>query len=409
MSDIKTTRIAFICADRGIELPGRSGSSIHVVEFIRALQERGAEVTLFAASISDVCRNELPCRTVPLANDDTFNALRARMAKILRSEGRDDTQAAEVYSLLLNQKLAVELERRADEFDVIYERQSLWSTAGARFACERSLPFLVEVNSPLLDQQKAFRNLSLDHAAAAIQESTFKAADRIFPTTAALAPYIKSGGGSGRKIRILPCGVSVDMIESNRSRATDASSETCTLGFVGSLKPWHGIDVMLRSFRRLYKKDAAYRLLIVGDGPMRETVESFVKEHRLSRVVELAGAVEHEAVKDFLSRMDIGLAPYPPMDSFYFSPLKVWEYAAAGVPIVASSSEELAKSLPHKRAALLHPPGSASRLIAHVQLLRDSPELRARLVRNARRVARSHSWDRLAARVLRMVENLRRS
>jgi glycosyltransferase involved in cell wall biosynthesis len=106
--------------------------------------------------------------------------------------------------------------------------------------------------------------------------------------------------------------------------------------------------------------------------------------------------------------MDVGLAPYPALPMFYFSPLKIFEYAAAGVPIVASASGQIAEILAHRSTALLHPPGSIRKMVEHIEELR-ARRLRERLGREARCLAvRRFTWDRNAARVLAMLETLRR-
>src|SRR5262249_10564711 len=180
-------------------------------------------------------------------------------------------------------------------------------------------------------------------------------------------------------------------------------------GFLGSLKPWHGIDVLLDAFAELRRRSDAYRLLIVGDGPLRELVQARCARELERGVVTLAGAVPHDEVPALLARMDAGLAPYPSLPLFYFSPLKVFEYAAAGVPIVASASGQIAELLVHRQHALLHKPGSVGKIVKHVELLRTTPDLGTRLARRARRlIAAHHTWDRLAARVLSMAASVRR-
>ena len=94
------------------------------------------------------------------------------------------------------------------------------------------------------------------------------------------------------------------------------------------------------------------------------------------------------------------------MERFYFSPLKIWEYAAGRVPIVASESGEIPRLFPHRQAALLHAPGKVRKIVKHVERLRRDPHLRERLARRARAVAKEHTWDRLAGRFHTLTERL---
>jgi glycosyltransferase involved in cell wall biosynthesis len=332
-----------------------------------------------------------------LTADPWLQDLRGRIARELRAAGREPTRATEIYSVLLNQTLLQELTRRREAIDLVLERQSLWSIAGLQFAQREGRPFFLEVNAPLADQQQQYRELDMVETAVAIERLLFANATRILATSPALQGYAQSRGASRRNIRVIPCGVGSDWFAAPGRAGTRHANEF-VIGFVGSLKPWHGVEILLDAFLQLTYRSARYRLLVVGDGPLLPQVESFCRRHHLTQVVTLAGSVPHEHVPKYLAQIDVGLAPYPPMPLFYFSPLKLWEYAAAGVPIVASSSGDLPELFPHRTAALLHPPGNIRKIVKHVELLRHTPGLGQRLARHARRVAKLHTWDRLAAR-----------
>ncbi len=393
---MKPMRIAYLCADRGIPIVGPTGSSTHVLEFVRALTERGHEVVVFAADPGQSSA-DLPCRVIPIAADPVLNEVRLAIGKQYRqAPGEPTPRASEVFSLLVNQSARLELERAGD-FDLIYERLSLWSVAGLQAAREWRIPLFVEVNAPLSKQQQTYRDLELADVAEAVERIVLTEADRILVTSDALIDYVHERGASRRDARVLPCGVSRSMFaDLEKRKAVDP--EHFVLGFLGSLKPWHGIDLLVDAFSALRERSPAYRLLVVGDGPLRAYIELVCRRRGLAEFVELAGAVSHEQVPDYLARMDAGLAPYPPLETFYFSPLKIWEYAAAGVPIVASRSGEIPEFFEHKKAALLHAPGSVTKIVRHVERLRTEPGLGARLARRARRVAKERTWDRLAAR-----------
>jgi glycosyltransferase involved in cell wall biosynthesis len=103
--------------------------------------------------------------------------------------------------------------------------------------------------------------------------------------------------------------------------------------------------------------------------------------------------------------MDVGVAPYPALPGFYFSPLKVFEYLAAGVAVVASRIGQLAEVIEDGVNGLLCPPGDATALADCVCRLATAPELRARLGRAGRdSVLRHHTWDTVVQRILRLAQ-----
>jgi len=190
-------------------------------------------------------------------------------------------------------------------------------------------------------------------------------------------------------------------------RTVRPAPETFTVGFVGTLKPWHGVDDLVRAFHLLHRHDPSYRLLVVGDGPERTTLQGMVADLGLDDAVELTGAVDPTRVPDLLARMDVAVAPYPRLDEFYFSPLKLYEYLAAGVPVVAGDAGNLPELLagPDGPLGITYPAGSVDDLAATIALLRAGPELRADLARRGRADAlESHDWSQVLARVLGLLE-----
>jgi hypothetical protein len=94
------------------------------------------------------------------------------------------------------------------------------------------------------------------------------------------------------------------------------------LGFLGSMKPWHGAQRIPAILDAL---GPAWKALVVGDGPCPPPPHP-----RLVR----SGQVRADAVPDLVAAMDVGLAPYPPGAPPWFDPLKVAAYEAQGVPVV---------------------------------------------------------------------------
>ncbi|MGH8874312.1 MAG: glycosyltransferase family 4 protein, partial [Acidimicrobiia bacterium] len=183
-----------------------------------------------------------------------------------------------------------------------------------------------------------------------------------------------------------------------------------TVGFVGTLKPWHGIETLIEAVAILASADRSYRLLIVGDGPQRAKLEELAQERGLADLTCFTGSVKPRRVPYHLSRMEAAVAPYPDLPGFYFSPLKLFEYLAAGLPVVASRVGQMAELISDGKTGLLCPPGDPPALAEAVALLRRRPDLRARLGRAGRAlVERSHTWDQVVDRVLRLVERPVRS
>ena len=165
--------------------------------------------------------------------------------------------------------------------------------------------------------------------------------------------------------------------------------------FAGALRPWHGVETIAEAWQRLGPD--APRLRVIGDGPGRDVLEAIG--------AEMMGAVAHAEVPALLAQADIGLAPYAPDAPIYFSPLKLFEYLAAGLAVVAANIPGVS-DIVGKDGALLMAPGDADALAAAVAGLAADEGERARLGQKARSLAELHTWERRAQRILGAVKEL---
>jgi glycosyltransferase involved in cell wall biosynthesis len=180
------------------------------------------------------------------------------------------------------------------------------------------------------------------------------------------------------------------------------------IAFVGSLKPWHGVERLLEAHERLLAAEPSAHLLMIGAGPMLPDVEAAAQslgpEH-----VTVAGEIPHSDIPTWLRHADVGVAPYPDLSGFYFSPLKVTEYMAAGLPVVASRVGQLRELVQHQVTGLLVAPGDVDELSRSLLRLARNPELCRRMGRRARSRAESHhSWDRVVGQIEEVLEKLAR-
>jgi glycosyltransferase involved in cell wall biosynthesis len=377
-------RIAYICADPGVPVFGCKGASIHVQEVIRALRRRGAQVTLLAVRWGG---------TVPAGLE---GLAQVPLPAIVGGELAAREQAALAANAALEHALSA-----AGPFDLVYERYALWSHAGMSWARVTGIPALLEVNAPLIEEQARHRRLTNRVAAEQVTQVVFAAATTLLAVSQEVARYLERQPVARGRVHVVPNGVDPQRFRPGRAPARAREDGTFVLGFAGSFKSWHGLDTLFKAFMHLYHARPTARLLVVGDGPERARLVGQVIAGQLEDAVILPGAVAPEKMPSWLAAMDIAVAPYPDLEDFYFSPLKVFEYMAAGLPVVASRIGQLAKLIVDGETGLLCPPGDATALASALGRLAVDHPLRGRLARGGRQaVLRSHTWDHVAARIL---------
>jgi glycosyltransferase involved in cell wall biosynthesis len=373
-------RIAYVCMDSGIPVYGRKGASVHVQGVIAAMLRAGHHVTLFCTRIGD----DAPA----FAHEVVLHQVRVPAADA--TQGSDES----VRSISAALQCAISSH---DAFDAVYERYSLWSIGGMEYALRHHIPGILEVNAPLIDEQAAHRSLNDRDAAQRAAIQLFREASTIIAVSHEVAGYV-----NGFRDRRTDAVVEANGFEPLRFPSPAPTlSAPFTLGFLGTLKPWHGIDILASVFTEVRDRIPDARLLVIGDGPARESLCTTMQMIDAGDAFELAGAVAPEEVGPWLARMDVALAPYPGDAPFYFSPLKIVEYMAAGVPVVASDIGQIPSLVQHEATGLLVPPGDVRLCVdACMRLYRD-PVLRRRLGSAARADAMStRTWDAVVARIL---------
>lgn len=373
-------KIAYVCADPGIPVFGCKGASIHVQEMIRAFQNQGATVTLFAARLGGEPPADLA--DVPV--------------HCLPKVPKGDLASREQGLFKQNQTLQ-NLLTQASPYDLVYERYSLWSQAGMTFARNWQIPGILEVNAPLIEEQATHRGLINRDLALQVAATAFGKATALIAVSEGVKAYLQQWV-PGDRLFVVPNGI-------NPTRFSNVSKPSAgmpfTVGFVGSLKPWHGLDLLIEAFAQLRQTVPEARLLIVGDGPQRPALEQAIAQRKLTAQVQWTGAVSPEAVPHWLSQMSVAVAPYPASENFYFSPLKVVEYMAAELPVVASRIGQLPDIIDDGVTGILYPPGEVTALVQALEHLWRSPQYRKQLGLAARGfVLKHHTWDHIAAQIL---------
>lgn len=375
-------RIAYVSADRGIPVYGAKGASIHIQAMIRAFEALGHEVR---------------CVTARVGGTGPFH-----VEEVPQSQSGADREAKERAAMAQADAIADRLTAlHADwPYDLIYERYSLWSCAGVTAARRLGLPLAVEVNAPLIDEQRAFRDLVCEAEARAIEADVLHGADLLAAVSEQVGAWALRQGAPAHRIQVIGNAVNTAAFHPGITAKAPVPEGAFCVGFTGSLKMWHGVDTLLEAFRLLRQDRPDAHLLIVGDGPKRGWIEGFIAGAGLQEAVTLTGWVDHTDLPTLIARMDVATAPYPASDDHYFSPLKLYEYLAMGRPVVASEIGQTAGLLTGSRAARLLPPGDAATLAETLlELAQDAPK-RARMSAASAAEGRRHDWTNNARAVL---------
>lgn len=377
-------RILYLSADPGVPILGHKGASVHVRALASAFTELGCDVVV-ASPRTEPAENELP-RGVALA---AIPAVRPRDhdSEATLSEAAE-RQARDVTELARERGCAA-----------VYERLSLASFAGARTARALDLPLVLEVNAPLRTEELRFRQLRHEDFAIAAERQELAAASRVLAVSQPLAAWLRGEGVPEARLEVVPNAFPVASIARRREVG---SADELVVGFAGGLKLWHGIDVMTEGFRRALHQGGRLRLEVAGRGPAEELLSDAGLP---AGQLDWLGHLPHDEALARMAGWDVGLAPFTDVEGFWFSPLKIFEYMAAGLAVVASALGDIPDMLGNGEAGLLVPPGDPAALADALLLLdRDRGLTRTLGGRALARAGAGPSWVDNARHTLALFE-----
>ena len=371
MTGARRRRVLYVALDQRV--PGMLGGSVHVQSVAEGLAALGHDVHVAVQSGGEWPKGAVEWHEMapPLGRSELRWMRQGSVSALAR-----DVQA-----------------------DVIMERYYNFGGEGVLAARAVDVPAVLEVNAPVIDFPGSSK-ARLDRAL--LMEPMRRWRDRLCRLTSLfVTPSADILPAWVDRTKVLEVEWGADV----RTFRPDAPG-TAPFGkdprrvltvFAGAFRSWHGAIHLAAALARLHQSDQdRFGGIFIGDGPEREAVERVARD---LPAVQFTGALRHDRLPAALAHADIGVAPFDPSKhaplrlGFYWSPLKIFEYMAVGLPVVAPALPRLAKLVEHGREGLLYPPDDPRGLDRALQDLID-PDVRRQMGAAARaRVVRDFSWE----------------
>jgi len=363
----------------------KDGQAVHLEELISALRREGHEVLLVGPDAF---------ARAAFGHDPKLLALAKKLAPNV------------IYELLelgYNLPAWLRLRRVCAEFrpDFIYERYNLYLLAGIWYRKLCGVPLLLEVNAPVARERANFGGLGLSRLAGWLERWVWRNADYVLPVTTVLGDEIRVAGTDGRCIVVIPNAIDPEkfayLAETPAPKNEPDLSGRLVLGFTGFVRDWHGLDSVLRLLARP-DAPANLHLMILGEGPAVPELQALARELEVSDRVTFAGLVGRDSLARRVAEFDIALLP---RCVEYCSPLKLFEYMAAGKAIAAPDQANIREVLEGAVSGLLFSPDQPEAMAEAILSLARDGALRDRLGRAARALiaSRGYTWEHNARRV----------
>lgn len=372
-------RILYISGDSGVEVGGRKGASTHIRETCNALIRFGHEVRILAPCPGDLSHVMADVIQVP-----------APRAKWLGSDMR---------YVVLNNRFRRVIRQQLLEFkpDAIYERYSLYQTAGAEIAHKFNIPRILEVNTLLAREQA--RRLHFPKLAEKVEQALWRREKAIICVSQTLKQLmIESAGLDVSKMigfEISPVAVDTEQFHPDippDAKIQELKGDRKLAGYVGTLTAWHGVDLFFEVARIL--RDHRKPVLILAVGGEDERVSRLrerVQAEGLESHLMFYGSIGHHRVPGFLAAMDMCLIADT---QDWSSPTKFFEFAAMERPIIASRSPSVEEVFGKTgTAGLFFERGDAHGMASMMESVLADPAMGKTLGKAARaRVLQNYTW-----------------
>lgn len=361
--------LLYVATDQRV--PGTTGGSVHVQAVAEGLAALGHAVHVVAESVGTGLPPSVHWHALgPPLGIRQLRWIRARQIEALARRVRADA---------------------------IIERYYNFGGEGMLAARRTGARAVLEVNAPVVDYpgspKRTIDRLMLVEPMRRWREWQCRVAHLIVTPSALVVPARARGrvleiewGADSTRFRPDATGPSPAVREPGRVTAI----------FVGAFRRWHGATTLVRAIGKLRARgETRIGAVLIGDGP--ELPKARAEAAGLSGIT-FTGAVPHDQVPAALAAADIGVAPFdvsahaPLAIDFFWSPLKVFEYMATGLPVVAPDLPRLRRIVRHGQEGWLYDAADPDALAGALMRLSDPAE-RARLGAAARaRVVSAFSW-----------------
>ena len=230
-----------------------------------------------------------------------------------------------------------------------------------------------------------------------LESKVYRRADGIISISRTIKEHLVNLGVPPEAIHVVHNGVEREWFTIERR---PSGSSIC---YTGSLYSWKGVDTLIAAMKYLPDE----KLLIVGGGKRMGELKRFAEAEGIVERVSFVGAIPRTEIPGYLSQSKVAVLPNTPsVPSQFSSPLKLFEYMACGIPIVASALPVFQEILIDERNAILFEPGNPHSLAAAIKKLIDNPGLAARIGNTAKEDARNYTYDKRAEKIAGLMEEL---
>jgi glycosyltransferase involved in cell wall biosynthesis len=379
------------------------GYATHQREVIHALQSMGHEVLpiiMGGTSLDDIS---------PITAGNYKPSLIKKLLKVLVPNilwTSMNNLKLRQHDQIAGQKLEIAIKNFHP--DLIYERSEYLQDSGALCASKHNIKYFLEVNAPFVEEMRSFEGKSLlESKAHQIEKFKLAKADKVITVSSALADFlIKKYKCNSSKIFVQANCINPNKVKLNQDLVNELKfkfkpNKEKVIGFVGSMFPYHGVDMLIKAYAEVMKSRKDTVLLIVGDGQILNDLKKMCVELGIEKLVQFTGKIPHDKVFNYIEIMDICIMA---KSNWYGSPVKLFEYGLMKKPIIAPNESPVLDVMVHEKDAIVIDENIQT-LSNAIQRLLDDNHFASELANQFNdKVMTHYTWTHAAMNIIKLCE-----
>jgi glycosyltransferase involved in cell wall biosynthesis len=415
-------KITYLYQSDGYTISQPRAASIHIVSIMKhllLLRHSARLMTLFGrkvlltANLQALLEKTLTSEDFcdpGISENKTFRFVESGIRRIQRSIHFP------YLALFDSLRIAEAATRNLQETDVIHERYNLMSIGGSLASKRLKKPHILEFNGDMIQEQQIrgnpLKGIQRKYAIWSTRFALDQAKKIIAVSEELKAHLINHWEIASEKIIVFPNAADLDQFGSPhdtlRVRKSLGLDQEPVIVFVGGFYIWHDLDLLIESFQQVREQYPKVKLILVGDGETRLRIEARIAESNLSQSIILTGLVDHSKIPEILSIATVSVAPLTKLqDGYGCSPLKIYEYMAAGNAIVATDTGQVSTIISHNKTGVLVDPGDITGFANAITRLLDNPMLANEIGDQARKQAiANYSWIDYSNKLIQLYQSV---
>ena len=342
-------KILYYSSHPNLSLNASSGPGTHMREMINAFRELGHEVLPIIMG----GREDLKVKSQKSKIKSSTQLLKKFIPGILWRT------AKEIKLLNFDKQAEKILEKKIKKFNphLVYERGAYMQLSGVNVVSALKIKHIIEINAPYLEEVYQFEQSAtlLKRKAIAIEKQQIQKSNKVVVVSSPLNEYYSQYTDDINKIVVVPNGIDAkkmqvdSILKENILKKYDLLNKT-VIGFVGSIFPYHGVDLLIKAVAALYKEHQNIALMIVGDGMIIPELKKLSEELNILGITHFTGSIPHKEVPCYIDAMDITVLP---QTNYFCSPVKIFEYGVLGKAIICADTPAVRDVMENNKDGLL--------------------------------------------------------